>query len=629
MVIDGPVLDGSFNESAWKGLQKAGEEELAQVTYRETKGPSEYQSAFEAYAQQKASLVYGVGFRLEEATYQSACENPSILHVSIDGTQEYSKIPSNFFVASFGVEQASFLAGYLAAHMSQTGKIGFLGGIEGQIIDLFDYGYEAGARYAKPDITVVKHYAQSFTDVAKGRSIGELMLRQGVDIIFHAASACGNGMIEAVREYHLNHKENSYPVWAIGVDEDQYELAPEIMLTSVVKRVDRVVYALIKDLYEKNFPQEHHLNYGLKNNYVDLASSGDINIKYLDGVIEENGHLYVILNVDEIFLSHDKKVEQSYEEVCLESGSQVSALESVLNSAVSASGETPAIELEQVQVAALANWNKEEDKFFCVKEQKEASGTTTRMLDLVMSLDRSIGEQEKLVASQLEAEENFHLSPLNTNWFLKQKSLWQKEVPNSKVIIKNFYSPYSCFLWSDDYFRELVEVLKDYLSADLLKSVLVAGCGEGHEAYVIASAIRKAFGDIRYKVWALDNNLNHIMNTQSLAYQVKEVPGSYLEFMLNTSNGLQFDSQIKESVLFEFSDVTQMDSERTYGLIIACDLLSFLSSEEQVGVLKSFFSQLDDKGLLIVGYNEEVDRLLENWSELTNDKFKIYKKQSN
>lgn len=172
MVIDGPVMDASFNESAWQGLERAQKDGLATVSYRETKGPSEYAQSFDAYSSSGAGIVFGVGFRLEEATYQASLEAPEVKFVSIDGTTVYASQPENLLVAGFSVEQASFLAGYVAGKMTQTGKIGFLGGIEGDIISLFDYGFEAGVRYARPDVEFIRQYSQSFTDAAKGALLG-------------------------------------------------------------------------------------------------------------------------------------------------------------------------------------------------------------------------------------------------------------------------------------------------------------------------------------------------------------------------------------------------------------------------------------------------------------------------
>lgn len=118
------------------------------------------------------------------------------------------------------------------------------------------------------------------------------MLSQGVDVIFHAASVSGTGMIEAVKEYRLGKGAGASPVWAIGVDQDQYALAPEVMLTSVVKRVDLVAYELIKEVSDGTFLGGQR-NFGLEGGFVGLAPSSSYHVspELLSEVEEVKGRI--------------------------------------------------------------------------------------------------------------------------------------------------------------------------------------------------------------------------------------------------------------------------------------------------------------------------------------------------
>ncbi|KAL0264039.1 UNVERIFIED_CONTAM: hypothetical protein PYX00_010896 [Menopon gallinae] len=239
LVIDGSINDESFNQGAWSG----------------------------------------VGYKLEDETYRQAKLNPSTWFASLDVVKAQQDV-ENLLCVDFKVEQAAFLAGYIAAKMSKTGKIGFVGGIEGEIVGRFDYGYQAGALYADKDIEIINQYAQSFFDVSKGRGIAELMLQKGVDVIFHAAGPTGRGMIECVREKQIENEKKGLPghVWAIGVDIDEYKLAPEVVLTSVVKRVDNAAYSILEEVKNKSFKGGCTLTLGLEGEYVGLSATTPVHV---------------------------------------------------------------------------------------------------------------------------------------------------------------------------------------------------------------------------------------------------------------------------------------------------------------------------------------------------------------
>lgn len=274
MVTDeGGVNDQSFNQSAWEGLQKV-EEDLGITTkYQESEQEQDFVPNFETLLDNDFDMMWGVGYKLSDATYNAALDNPEkfygIIDFSYDDNPDFPEgTPENLVGVLFKDNESSFLAGYVAGRMTETDKVGFVGGIEGDVIGAFEHGYLAGVQYAAnelgKEIEVISQYADSFSDAAKGKSMASNMFQQGADIVFHASGGVGDGVIEAAKEADK---------WAIGVDRDQSYLAPENVLTSVIKRVDQAIYKVVEDFKNDKFEGGHTVVYGLKDEGVGLAET--------------------------------------------------------------------------------------------------------------------------------------------------------------------------------------------------------------------------------------------------------------------------------------------------------------------------------------------------------------------
>ena len=148
--------------------------------------------------------------------------------------------------------------------MTKTNSVGFIGGMELPVIDTFKYGFMAGVKAANPDAEVQSQYANSFTDQAKGKAIANQMYSNGADIVFTCGGDVGTGAIEAAKE---NGK------FAIGVDRDQSDLAPEYVLTSAIKRVDVGVYETVKSYVDGLFEGGTTTVYGLEDNAVGIPDT--------------------------------------------------------------------------------------------------------------------------------------------------------------------------------------------------------------------------------------------------------------------------------------------------------------------------------------------------------------------
>ncbi len=256
MVFDiGGKGDRSFNDSAYRGLTQAREDFGVSVVEFEPGQDSDREQGLRKLASRGFDLVIGVGFLFTESIRAVGADYPEVHFALVDGYVD--GIPN---VASllFREEEGSFLVGALAALKSESGVIGFVGGMEVALIRKFEAGYRAGAQALRPDVKVLVNYAgvtpTAFADPVKGKELTLSQIGRGADVIFHASGTTGNGVIEAAR------LKGAY---AIGVDSNQNHMAPGTMLTSMVKDVDQAVYETIKGLVEGRFSGGVH-EFGLK-----------------------------------------------------------------------------------------------------------------------------------------------------------------------------------------------------------------------------------------------------------------------------------------------------------------------------------------------------------------------------
>lgn len=259
----GGVNDGSFNQSAWEGLEKAGEELGVEVNYLESATDADYQPNMETFVDEDYDLIISVGYMLADATREAAEANPDTKFAIIDDSSiDLPNVTSLMFKA----EQASYLVGYAAGLTTKTNNIGFVVGMTNETMNQFGYGYCAGAIDANPDITVQQFNANSFADSATGKTMANTAITNGADIVFQAAGATGLGVIEACQEAG---------VYAIGVDSDQSSIAPKTVLTSAMKRVDNAVYDAVQELIDDKL-EGGVQTFDLAAGGVDIAPSQDL-----------------------------------------------------------------------------------------------------------------------------------------------------------------------------------------------------------------------------------------------------------------------------------------------------------------------------------------------------------------
>ena len=241
--------DKSFNDAAYAGLERAQKELGVTFSTLETNEGSDREAQLRQLAAGDAKLVFGVGFLFTDDVLALAREFPNQKFACVDYTLSAGDtLPANLVALKFREEEGSFLVGALSALLSKTGKVGFVGGMEIPLIRKFQAGFTAGAKAVNPKITVMVKYAgntgAAFKDPTKGKELALAEYQAGADIIFHASGSTGLGVFEAARELKK---------LAIGVDSDQYDEAPGVVLTSMVKRVDTAVFDTIRDLKAGNW----------------------------------------------------------------------------------------------------------------------------------------------------------------------------------------------------------------------------------------------------------------------------------------------------------------------------------------------------------------------------------------
>ncbi|AHH09550.1 BMP family lipoprotein [Borrelia parkeri] len=272
VIVDGTFDDRGFNESSSNAMTQIKEEFKKVNIIRKESKISDYLADIGGLEEGGSSLIWGVSFKFTDTFLQKALENTNVNYGIIEGAYaEGVELPKNLVNVKFRSEEGAFLVGYLAAKASKTGKIGFIGGIEGVVINAFRYGYEAGAKYANKNIEINSQYVGTFTDISLGHLMASKMYASGVDIIFTAAGLSGLGAIEVAKELGSGH-------YIIGVDQDQSYLAPNNILFSYVKRVDVVMLDLMRSYLEfGKWNGGNSLEFGVKDGALDLVFNKSIN----------------------------------------------------------------------------------------------------------------------------------------------------------------------------------------------------------------------------------------------------------------------------------------------------------------------------------------------------------------
>lgn len=238
--------DQSFNDAAFRGMEQAIEELGAEGQDLEPdEGGENRGELLQLLAEEGRELIFGIGFLFTESITEAAQNNPEVTFAIVDAVVEEPNVAS----LTFAEEEGSFLVGAAAALTSESDTVGFIGGVDTELIRKFQAGYEAGVAAVNPDAEVLVDYItqppdfEGFNAPERAREIADNQYSQDADVIYHAAGGSGAGLFESAR---ATSESTGSKVWAIGVDSDQAVTAGEefsdFILTSMLKKVDEAVF---------------------------------------------------------------------------------------------------------------------------------------------------------------------------------------------------------------------------------------------------------------------------------------------------------------------------------------------------------------------------------------------------
>ena len=229
----GGKFDKSFNEAAYNGAERFKADSGIEYRDFEVTNPAMREQALRNMARRGAQVVVAMGFAQAAAVETVAQEFPDTKFTLIDMVVDLPNVQSVIFKEHEG----SFLVGMAAAMTSQTGKVGFVGGMDIPLIRKFALGYVEGAKHVNPDIEVYQNMTgttpAAWNNPTKGGELARSQFDRGADVVYAAAGGTGIGVYQAAKDAGK---------LAIGVDSNQNYLHPGTMLTSMIKRVDVAVY---------------------------------------------------------------------------------------------------------------------------------------------------------------------------------------------------------------------------------------------------------------------------------------------------------------------------------------------------------------------------------------------------
>lgn len=309
---------------------------------------------------------------------------------------------------------------------------------------------------------------------------------------------------------------------------------------------------------------------------------GDINIKYIQGVVEVNNRLYILLDIERIFGS---KAEAKAAE---EAGKNNMATNAKVNAQIRSSDSAPVAKNESQKAPT-----------------QEAAAEKPEKVDF------------SFITESLASMRKFVVSPLNEGWIEKRFTEWESEHGKGKSqlqtaadadqFLKSFYSPCNGTWWTKDYADSIYKTLPDNAAKQII--VWNPGCGKGFETFSLACLLRKRYPQAKIRIYAHEIDLLNVSNAPLMSVPADVANDWYAPFITKKANGdFTFTSEIRDSIMFEYHDCTNTNSLPACDIIFARDLLSFLPAATQQSVVADFAEKLKGNGIVILGQNESLEK---------------------
>jgi len=262
LLLPGNINDKGWNASAYEGLMAAKDEFGVEVAYQEAVTQSDMEEVFRNYATSGYNLIVGHGYQFSDAAAKVAEEFPDVKFVILNGSVSNGK---NLASYSFTNWEPGYVGGYLAGLLTKTNKIGAIGAEKTAVIEKSMNGFAQGAKAANPNAEVTIAYVNTWDDVAKGKETALALIADGADVVTCDANAVGLGAIEAAKEQGTYH---------IGFVDDQFEVAPEVVVASAIQSNQEMVRLVVKETLEGNFNPAANIR-GIKDGVEGISSFHD------------------------------------------------------------------------------------------------------------------------------------------------------------------------------------------------------------------------------------------------------------------------------------------------------------------------------------------------------------------
>lgn len=323
---------------------------------------------------------------------------------------------------------------------------------------------------------------------------------------------------------------------------------------------------------------------------------GDINIKYINGVVEAQRHLYVLLDIDKIFGLRTPEEEMELAETAKAQMEQRQAMAAEVASQQTMAAATPDVVPE-------------------VEAKKQESVDINFIGDSLLNLKR------------------FTVNDLTKEWVLNRYEEWKSERGAEKTQLQNdadaeaflkpFYSPFTGTWWSEQYAAEVSKALPDNTAKNIV--VWNPGCGKGFESYSLACILKKRYPNAHIRIYAHDIDLLNVSNAPLLTVSESASRDWYQPYLTKTVSGdWTFTKEIKDMIMFEYHDCVHTNSLPPIDIVFARDILSFLPDTSQKTMLDDFGEKVKGNGLIVVGENERIS--LAGWSRKMSGQIAVYSK---
>jgi basic membrane protein A len=273
----GGIDDKSFNATAWKGVQDAVAALGVEGKYLESQQQTDYEANINAFVEEDCDIIISVGFLMAEATGAAAEAYPDQNFAAVD--IDYLDFP-NLYGSGYAVNQSAFLAGYMAAEMSETGIVATYGGIQFPAVTWFMDGFVLGVEYYNEvkgtsvqtlgwdPVTQTGLFVGNFESTDDGRTMGESLMDEGADIIMPVAGPVGAGTLAVLEDRGSGYLVGVDNDWSLG-----FANSAEYILVSVMKNMDVYIYDTIELALNGEFASGNFIG-TLENGGVGLAYGG-------------------------------------------------------------------------------------------------------------------------------------------------------------------------------------------------------------------------------------------------------------------------------------------------------------------------------------------------------------------